>query len=244
MSSKDLQSVDLVLEFSHTSSVKDHIWEGGYRPSSTTEATYDWEFRVKDANNGDMKQYIEKVVINLHETFKNPKKTLKEPPFVVKEAGYAGFNIVVEFVFKGLDDKDKVKRTRVDYDLFLIPNLEDLSARNKSTLKKTNSHTCRKIITISHKDPKFIKSLIKGGGNLKSSPKALESSHHKSSTSKSSSGTTSSSSKSKSTSSSLTSGSSKSKSDSSSHHSSRYVFCIYTSDFKPFNGILMIMGIG
>ena len=123
---------------------------------------------------------------------------LKEPPFVVKEAGYAGFNIVVEFVFKGLDDKDKVKRTRVDYDLFLIPNLEDLSARNKSTLKKTNSHTCRKIITISHKDPKFIKSLIKGGGNLKSSPKALESSHHKSSTSKSSSGTTSSSSKSKS----------------------------------------------
>ena len=169
---------------------------------------------------------------------------LKEPPFVVKEAGYAGFNIVVEFVFKGLDDKDKVKRTRVDYDLFLIPNLEDLSARNKSTLKKTNSHTCRKIITISHKDPKFIKSLIKGGGNLKSSPKALESSHHKSSTSKSSSGTTSSSSKSKSTSSSLTSGSSKSKSDSSSHHSSRYVFCIYTSDFKPFNGILMIMGIG
>ena len=171
-------------------------------------------------------------------------KALKEPPFVVKEAGYAGFNIVVEFVFKGLDDKDKVKRTRVDYDLFLIPNLEDLSARNKSTLKKTNSHTCRKIITISHKDPKFIKSLIKGGGNLKSSPKALESSHHKSSTSKSSSGTTSSSSKSKSTSSSLTSGSSKSKSDSSSHHSSRYVFCIYTSDCKPFNGILMIMGIG
>lgn len=67
--------MDLVLEFSHTSSVKDHIWEGGYRPSSTTEATYDWEFRVKDANNGDMKQYIEKVVINLHETFKNPKKS-------------------------------------------------------------------------------------------------------------------------------------------------------------------------
>ena len=146
---------------------------------------------------------------------------LKEPPFTVKESGYAGFNIVVEFVFKGLDDKDKVKRTRVDYDLFLIPNLEDLSARNKSTLKQKNSHTCRKIITISHKDPKFIKSLIKGGGNLKSSPKALESSYHKYSTSKSSD-TTSSSSKSKSSSS--TSGSSKSKSESS-HHSSRYVFC-------------------
>ena len=64
-----------MLEFSHTSSVKDHIWEGAYRPSSTTEATYDWEFRVKDANNGDMKQYIDKVVINLHETFKNPRKS-------------------------------------------------------------------------------------------------------------------------------------------------------------------------
>ena len=154
-------------------------------------------------------------------------KALKEPPFVVKEAGYAGFNIVVEFVFKGLDDKDKVKRTRVDYDLFLIPNLEDLSAKNKSTLKKTNSHTTRKIITISHKDPKFIKSLIKGGGNLKTSPtKALESSHHKYSTSKNS-GTTSSSSKSSKSTSSSTSGSSKSKSDSS-HHSSRYVFCMRT----------------
>ena len=142
---------------------------------------------------------------------------------------------MVEFVFKGLDDKDKVKRTRVDYDLFLIPNLEDLSAKNKSTLKKTNSHTTRKIITISHKDPKFIKSLIKGGGNLKTSPKALESSHHKYSTSKNS-GTTSSSSKSSKSTSSSTSGSSKSKSESS-HHSSRYVFCIMCKKLENFFNI-------
>ena len=44
-------------------------------PTSFTEATYDWEFRIKDANNGDMKQYIEKIVINLHETFDDPTKS-------------------------------------------------------------------------------------------------------------------------------------------------------------------------
>ena len=63
------------LEFSHLCSVKDHIWDTDYRPVSSTEATYDWEFRVKDVNGGEMKHYIEKVVINLHETFPEPVKS-------------------------------------------------------------------------------------------------------------------------------------------------------------------------
>ena len=67
--------MDLNLEFSHVCSVKDHIWEGEYRPLSSTEATYDWEFKIRDSNNGDMKQYIEKIVINLHETFDDPVKS-------------------------------------------------------------------------------------------------------------------------------------------------------------------------
>ena len=66
------QKVDLNLEFSHLCSVKDHIWDTDYRPVSSTEATYDWEFRVKDVNGGEMKHYIEKVIINLHETFPEP----------------------------------------------------------------------------------------------------------------------------------------------------------------------------
>ena len=69
------QKVDLNLEFSHLCSVKDHIWDTDYRPVSSTEATYDWEFRVKDVNGGEMKHYIEKVIINLHETFPEPIKS-------------------------------------------------------------------------------------------------------------------------------------------------------------------------
>ena len=37
-----------------------------------SEPTHEWEFKIKDANNGDMRHYIEKIVINLHETFAEP----------------------------------------------------------------------------------------------------------------------------------------------------------------------------
>ena len=37
-----------------------------------SEPTHEWEFKIKDANSGDMRHYIEKIVINLHETFAEP----------------------------------------------------------------------------------------------------------------------------------------------------------------------------
>ena len=143
---------------------------------------------------------------------------IREPPFVIKESGYAGFEILVDFYFKGLSEKDTARRAKVNYDLFLTPNLEEIKAGRKNSLKRENTFTSRKLVTISHKDPSFIKRLIKGGGNLRTVPKtetssSSSSSHHK----HSSKSSTSSSSKSKST----PSSSSKSSKSESSHH--RYV---------------------
>lgn len=69
-----MQIVDLHLLLSHWCSVKDHIWNTDYRPVTPSEPTHDWEFRITDAKNGDMRHYIEKIVINLHETFAEPVK--------------------------------------------------------------------------------------------------------------------------------------------------------------------------
>ena len=75
MSSKDpMQSVVLNLELSHWCSVKEHIWNSDYRPVNSGEPTHDWEFKIKDGANGDMRHYIEKIVIKLHETFAEPVK--------------------------------------------------------------------------------------------------------------------------------------------------------------------------
>ena len=38
------------------------------------DATYDWEFYIKERNKGDLKQYVERINIELHETFDNPKR--------------------------------------------------------------------------------------------------------------------------------------------------------------------------
>ena len=74
---------------------------------------------------------------------------MREPPFLIKESGYAGFEILVDFYFKGLSEKDGARRSRVTYDLFLIPNLTEL--KSKENLKRTNTFTSRKLVTISHK---------------------------------------------------------------------------------------------
>lgn len=47
--------------------------------------THDWELYVRSANkDGDLNHFVEKVVFNLHDTFVKPKRSIKEPPYVVK----------------------------------------------------------------------------------------------------------------------------------------------------------------
>lgn len=121
----------MCLELGHVCNVKDHIWGNpSYSTKEFNEATHDWEFFIRDSNKGDMTQYIDKIVVNLHETFKNPKRgdlvsfwaefswmmslsffpVLKEPPFVVREQGYAGFTIYIEIFFKGVPEGDEARK--------------------------------------------------------------------------------------------------------------------------------------
>ena len=78
------QSVVLNLELSHWCSVKDHIWNSDYRPVTSGEPTHDWEFKIQDGAKADMRHYIEKIVIKLHETFAEPVKgkILKKSTFL------------------------------------------------------------------------------------------------------------------------------------------------------------------
>merc|ERR1711962_543099 len=170
MSSKDpLQSVVLNLELSHWCSVKDHIWNSDYRPVTSGEPTHDWEFKIQDGAKADMRHYIEKIVIKLHESFAEPVKEFTKPPFVVRESGYGNFEIVVDIFFKGFNVKDPARKTQLQYNLFLQPSLESLRSGNKKELKRENTYIGQRILTVSHKDPGIIKRLVKGGGVLQKS---------------------------------------------------------------------------
>ena len=57
-----------------------------------------------------MSRYVEKLVIHLHPTFKNSRREYKSPPFILKEQGYATFEITLEIQFKGLPSSDPAKK--------------------------------------------------------------------------------------------------------------------------------------
>nr|CAD7398645.1 unnamed protein product [Timema poppensis] len=94
--------------------------EASLRSKTTVEGfTHDWEVFVKGADNTEIYHFVEKVVFYLHTTFPKPKRVIKDPPYSVKESGYAGFIIPIEIYFK---NKDEPKKVRFDYDLNLQSN--------------------------------------------------------------------------------------------------------------------------
>ncbi|XP_015586233.1 protein AF-9 [Cephus cinctus] len=101
-------AVRINLECGHTSMLRERTTPEGY--------THDWEVFVRGENNADIQQYIDKVVFQLHETFPRPKRVLREPPYIVKESGYAGFVIPI---YVHLKNKDEPKRFQINYDLVL-----------------------------------------------------------------------------------------------------------------------------
>ena len=105
------QGCTVMLELGHESRVKSHIYDDpSYKLERENEPTHDWEFWIKDREGGDMSKYVEKLVINLHETFKNPKREYKHPPYVLKEQGYASFEIFLDIYFRGVSSSDKAKK--------------------------------------------------------------------------------------------------------------------------------------
>ena len=68
-----MSTVKVDIELGHTSRVRDHIWN---KPSYTPqpgEATHEWEFFMRPMHNQSL-DFIEKVVVHLHETFPKPKR--------------------------------------------------------------------------------------------------------------------------------------------------------------------------
>lgn len=73
---------------------------------------------VRGPNGSEIGQFVEKVVFNLHESFPKPKRVIKEPPYSVKEAGYAGFVLTIDICLK---NRDEPKKVTFEYDLDLQP---------------------------------------------------------------------------------------------------------------------------
>lgn len=56
--------------------------EASLRSKKTPEGfTHDWEVFVRGLEGADISHFVDKVVFLLHETFKKPRRVVKEPPF-------------------------------------------------------------------------------------------------------------------------------------------------------------------
>lgn len=120
-------SIKICLEVGHQAVKRAKITPEGY--------THDWELFLRGAENVDISHYVEKVVFTLHESFPKPKRglygksirsfssnfvsilVLKEPPYVVKEAGYAGFILPVTVYFRSKNEEPKSLEFKYDMDL-------------------------------------------------------------------------------------------------------------------------------
>lgn len=80
--------------------------------------THDWELFVRGSNDSDIGHFVEKVIFNLHDSFPKPKRAIKEPPYTIKEAGYAGFVLTIDIYLR---NRDEPKKVTFEYDLDLQP---------------------------------------------------------------------------------------------------------------------------
>ncbi|XP_072743343.1 uncharacterized protein Ear [Anoplolepis gracilipes] len=133
-------AIEITLECGHTSMLRMRTTPEGY--------THDWEVFVRGVDNADIHHYVEKVVFILHSTFRNPKRVLKEPPFVVKESGYASFMMRIEVYLK---NKDEPKKMTIEYDLTLQPSGPPINIVTRHTKEIPNP------------SDEFKKKLLKGG---------------------------------------------------------------------------------
>lgn len=102
-------SIKVSFEIGHEASLRARTTPEGY--------THDWELFVRGHDGNDISHYVDKVVFTLHDSFPKPRRVLKEPPYVVKEQGYAGFILPIEIYFKNKSDEPKKKAFSYDLDL-------------------------------------------------------------------------------------------------------------------------------
>ncbi|KAL6261746.1 hypothetical protein P5V15_006836 [Pogonomyrmex californicus] len=152
-------AIRITLECGHSSTLRECVTSKGY--------THDWKVFVRGVNDAGIHHYIDKVVFLLHNTFNNPKRVLKEPPFMVEESGYAGFIMPIEIYLK---NKDEPKKFQISYDLQL--------QKTGPTINKVIRH----VEVIRNPSDDFRKKLLKGGAVISSRDGSLEKSDTKTST--------------------------------------------------------------
>lgn len=135
-------SVKVTLEIGHEAILKHKPTPDGF--------THDWELYVKGCDGKDISYFIEKVVFNLHESFPKPKRVIKEPPYVLKESGYAGFLLPIDIYLK---NRDEPKKATFNYDLMLQANTSYRRAQKEK-------------IIIGNPTDEFRRKLLRGGGEL------------------------------------------------------------------------------
>ncbi|KAJ6637281.1 Protein ENL [Pseudolycoriella hygida] len=136
----DKQHYKVVFEIGHFATLKSKVTPEGF--------THDWELYVRGCDSADISHYIDKVVFNLHDSFPKFKRVFKEPPYHVKESGYAGFVLPIDIYFKNRDDPKKIT---YNY---------DLSLQNTGTITNVD----KKTHTFKNPSEDFRRKLLKGGG--------------------------------------------------------------------------------
>ncbi|CAK9299298.1 unnamed protein product [Gordionus sp. m RMFG-2023] len=134
--------VQVKLELGHRAEFRDKPTSNGF--------THDWVVFVRGPQDKPIHHFVEKVVFYLHESFNKPRRVVREPPYQIKESGYAGFILPLEVYFK---NRDEPKKIRFEYDLFL--HLQDCPPVNHVRCEK---------LTFQNPTPEFQKKLIKAGG--------------------------------------------------------------------------------
>lgn len=165
-------SIKVVFELGHNASLKSKQTPNGF--------THDWELFVRgNDGSSKISHFVDKVVFNLHESFPKPKRgkltiseqnkqceyrnslksirpsishrvVQKEPPYTLKESGYAGFLLPIDIYFKGQGREDP-KKVTFQYDLSL-----------QNTGLTTNVE--KRTHTFNNPSPEFRRKLIEGGG--------------------------------------------------------------------------------
>ncbi|CAH2087528.1 unnamed protein product [Euphydryas editha] len=101
-----MSTIKVNIEIGHVTKLKSKKTPEGF--------THDWEIFVRGIEGADISHFVEKVVFKLHETFQKPRRVVKEPPFSIKESGYAGFVLPIELYLK---NKEEPKKITFMYDL-------------------------------------------------------------------------------------------------------------------------------
>lgn len=135
---------ELYLEIGHKSSP--------LKRKTKENFTHKWTVYLRGKDGAKIEHCISRVVFQLHESFQNPSRVITEPPYQVKELGYAGFELPIEVYFR-----NREKPNHVTY----VHNLQLLI-----TAKHVDHHYEKVLFLNPHRD--FEKCLIRAGAQLTS----------------------------------------------------------------------------